>query len=67
MTIDAKLKELQSYPNQAPEAFRRQLEAAKSGSMVQLGTQPPSDRGQDRSRELAPVARPTIIKTLVGA
>lgn len=70
MTVAAELERLKSYPDRASEEFRCQLEMLKKVGEQQLSSDAlpqTGGRGIDRSRELSPIARPTIVRTLLGA
>jgi hypothetical protein len=63
MSVSDEIERLRQYPNDAPEAFREQLSRAQA-QRVQVG-QPVHPQGIDRSGELAPLPRPTIVRALV--
>jgi len=68
MTLAAEIEKLQKDPGVTGD-FGRQLEEMRklgeqqgAGSPTTTGHQ----SGVDRSRDLTPIARPTIVRTLVG-
>jgi hypothetical protein len=65
MTVAKQIEQLQDYPQKASEEFRGQLERARDARM-QFDGEGSSSRGIDRSRELLPLPRPRIVRTLVG-
>jgi hypothetical protein len=64
MNVADKIASVREYPSKASEEFRRQLERAREASKRLDGEVPPV-KGMDRSGELTPLTRPTIIRTLV--
>jgi hypothetical protein len=65
MSIAQKIEQIQNYPQNAPEEFRKQLERAQEARQ-QLDGEVPQGRGIDRSGELLPLPRPRIVRTLAG-
>jgi hypothetical protein len=66
MSIAKQIEQLQDYPERASEEFRRQLERARDARLQFDGDVGSAGRGIDRSRELLPLPRPRIVRTLVG-
>ncbi len=66
MSLAEQIEKLHAYPIGASEAFRQQLERARL-PQEQLNDQVAPVRGIDRSGELAPLPRPTIVRTLVDS
>jgi hypothetical protein len=69
MGIDSEISRLKSLPESASDSFRDQLQrmrSARERAGVQGGeaTNSLQEKGIDRSRELKPVSRPTIVRTL---
>jgi hypothetical protein len=63
MDITKELESLRNFPSSASKEFRDQLErAAAFGERIKT---PDAPKGIDRSSELTPVARPTIVRSLV--
>jgi hypothetical protein len=60
------IEQLRQYPASAADAFRQQLERARAGSEHMIGQVEPV-KGIDRSGELAPLARPTILRAVFCA
>lgn len=65
MSVARQIEQLQGYPQRASEEFRDQLERARDARLKMDGDVHPHN-GMDRSGELTPVQRPTIVRTLVG-
>lgn len=66
MTLADQIEQLRGYSAEASEAFRQQLERARV-SREQMDGQVAQVKGIDRSGELTPLQRPTIVRTLVQA
>lgn len=64
MKISEQIEQLRDFPSSSSDAFRQQLERARASREQMDGTVPPV-KGIDRSGELAPIARPTIVRFLV--
>jgi hypothetical protein len=67
MAVAEEIEKLRQHPPK-DEAFREQLERARK-SRDQLAHQdgtPPAVKGVDRSGELIPLPRPTILRTVEG-
>jgi hypothetical protein len=66
MGITNELEKLRDFPLSASKEFQEQLEKAKASAEKCIGQLPerPELRGIDRSRELTPIARPTIVRSL---
>jgi hypothetical protein len=65
MSIAQQVEQLQNYPTNTSEEFRKQLERARAARDQFHGSTQPAP-GMDRSGELVPVPRPRIVRTLVG-
>jgi hypothetical protein len=68
MAITKELESLRDFPSSASKEFRDQLEKAKVSGEKFIGANTPArpqPKGIDRSAELTPVARPTIVRSLV--
>jgi hypothetical protein len=66
MKLTEQIEQLRGYPTKASEAFRQQLERARM-SREQMDGQVAPAKGIDRSGELTPLIRPTIVRTLVDS
>lgn len=64
MSLADRIERLRGYPANASEAFREQLERARV-CQEQMDGQLTPPKGIDRSGELTPLPRPTIVRTLV--
>jgi len=66
MTLAAEVEKLRSYPTVATADFREQLERVRTvrNRLVHSNSDQVGDKGIDRSRELTPIMRPTIVRTL---
>lgn len=64
MSLADQIDQLRGYPAEASKAFRDQLERARI-CREQMDGQPAPVKGMDRSGELTPLPRPTIVRTLV--
>jgi len=64
MNVNDKIEGVREYAGKASHEFRDQLERAKA-ACDKLDGQIPAVRGVDRSGELTPLPRPTIVRTLV--
>ena len=62
MSLAAELETLRSYPDTASGEFREQLERMRSRTGA-ADSNPGTGRGVDRSRELSPIARPSILRS----
>ena len=65
MNVARQIEQLQDYPQRASDEFRGQLERARDARLKMDGNFQPQN-GIDRSGELMPLQRPTIVRTLVG-
>jgi hypothetical protein len=65
MGITKELETLRDFPSSASKEFREQLERANAFGEKFKPSDTPSPKGVDRSSELTPVARPTIVRSLV--
>lgn len=65
MSLKEKIEKFRDYPTRAPEAFREQLERAQRSRELMDNKAPVAPKGIDRSGELTPLPRPTIVRTLV--
>jgi phage-related protein len=65
MAIMKQLESLRNFPSSASKEFRDQLERANAFGEKFRTSEPPTSKGIDRSAELTPVARPTIVRSLV--
>jgi hypothetical protein len=63
MTVAEQIEKLRGYPSEASDAFKQQLEQARLCREQMEGYQAPV-RGIDRSGELTPIARPTIVRAV---
>jgi len=63
MNVKERIQGVRESLDKAPKAFREQIERARSASDKMDG-QVPAVRGIDRSGELTPLPRPTIVRTL---
>ena len=64
------IEALRNYPSTASKEFRDQIGVARDlREQIRGDTPEPQTRGIDRSRELRPVDRPTIVRTVseIGA
>jgi|GEM_PF-5012122 hypothetical protein len=64
MNVTDKIEGVREYPKKASEEFRQQLERARA-ALDKMDGQVPSVKGIDRSGELTPLPRPTIVRVLV--
>lgn len=64
MKLSEQIEMLRDFPASSSDTFREQLERARV-SREQMDGKVPSVRGIDRSGELAPIARPTIVRSVV--
>jgi hypothetical protein len=62
MSIADQIDQLRGYPSEASDAFRGQLERARL-CREQMDGQIPPVKGIDRSGELVPLPRPTILRS----
>jgi hypothetical protein len=69
MSTADEIQKLREHPPAAIEAFRDQLERARSSrdALAKQDGDVAIVRGIDRSGELAPLPRPIILRTLTGA
>ena len=67
MDITKELEDLRDFPSSASKEFREQLAWVKASAdrCVGVTPQPAEQKGIDRSRELTPVPRPAIVRSLV--
>jgi hypothetical protein len=66
MAIIKDIENLRDFPSSASKEFREQLERARASAEKFVGAKlPEPPQGVDRSAELTPVARPTIVRSLV--
>jgi hypothetical protein len=65
MALSDEIERLREYPKEASEAFRDQLNRVQAQLNQAGGRIDP--RGVDRSGELAPLPRPTIVRALIEA
>jgi hypothetical protein len=64
MKISEQIEKLRDFPSSSSDAFREQLERARI-SREQMDGPAPAVKGIDRSGELTPIARPTIVRFVV--
>jgi hypothetical protein len=65
MNVADKIQGVREFPAKASEEFRLQLERART-ARDKMDGQVPHVKGIDRSGELTPLPRPTIVRTLVA-
>jgi hypothetical protein len=65
MGIAEDIERLRDYPKEASDAFKDQLSRAQGQAAPTIT--PTAPRGVDRSNELAPLPRPTIVRSIVEA
>jgi phage-related protein len=64
MAINKELERLRDFPSSASKEFREQLDRANAFGKKFKSPEPSKPKGIDRSTELTPVARPTIVRSL---
>ena len=67
MSLAAAIEQARDYAKGASDDFRAQIDRVREGRKMTGQTQHRSDdtdRGIDRSRTLAPIRRPQIVRTL---
>lgn len=64
MSIEKAVEALRSYPERASDDFREQLRMGQSAMSGEFVRQPAISLGVDRSRELAPVVRPSLLRVV---
>jgi hypothetical protein len=64
MGIADRIDQLRDYPATASERFREQLERARQSREQMDGEVNPPVKGIDRSGELTPLPRPTIVRAI---
>ncbi len=62
MSVADQIDQLRGYPSEAPDAFRGQLERARL-CREQMDGQIAPVKGVDRSGELVPLPRPTLLRS----
>lgn len=67
MTVTERIESLRSYPQNSSDSFRQQIERARE-SASRMGAPPPGapkgQQGIDRSKDLTPMPRPSIIRSM---
>jgi hypothetical protein len=66
MSVTKEIERLRDYPQDAPRAFREQLERAQESKDKLMVPLPKEPGGIDRSRDLRPVARPALVRRAHG-
>ena len=64
MSIADQIEQIRSFPASSSEAFREQLERARISREQMDGSVSPATKGMDRSGDLTPVTRPTIVRSV---